>query len=185
MVSNLSSAAWVAHNVGLAASFGGTLFGRVALNPKLGILESGSERGKLLNAVWNRYNMVNVASFATAAATWFPGRLGLSGQEIDDTTRNLVLAKDILFGLGALTGGASLAQGLSLTAQAPEGAVQIGTGSTPSSQTPEKAAALLKSVNTLGSANVAITGGILGVTSVLAMKSAESARFAGISRLLP
>lgn len=181
----LSAAAWAAHNVGLGATFGGTLFGRVALDPKLGILGSDSERGKLMNAVWNRYNVVNVASFATAAATWFPGRLGLSGKEIDDTTRKLVLAKDLLFGLGALTGGASLAQGLALTAQASEGTVPISTGSTPSSETPEKAAALLRSVNTLGSANVAITGSILGVTSILAMKSAESARFPGSSRSLP
>lgn len=184
-MSKLSSAAWVAHNVGLAANFGGTLFGRLAMNPKLGVLGSDPERGKLLNAVWNRYNIVNAISFATAAATWFPGRLGLSGREIDDTTRKLVLAKDILFGAGAVTGGASITQGLALTAQASEGAVPLLTGSTPSSQTPQKAAALLRSVNTLGNANVAVTGGIIAVTSVLAMKSAQSARFAGVSRLLP
>lgn len=184
-MTKLSSAAWIAHNIGLGASFGGQLFGKVALNPKLGVLSSEEDRGKLLNAAWNRYNIVNAASFATAAATWFPGRLGLSGKEIDETTRSLVLAKDILFGAGVLAGFASVMQGLKLTGQAPDGAVPISTGTTPSSQTPEKAAALLRSVNVLGNANIAITGGILGVTSILAMKASESSLFSGISKLLP
>ena len=111
----LSTAAWVAHNLGLAACFGGLLFGKAALNPNLSAIESEAERGKILNTAWNRYNAINVASFATAAITWFPGRLGLSGKEIDQQTRNLVLAKDILFGVGAFTGLASVIQGRALT----------------------------------------------------------------------
>ena len=79
----LSTAAWVAHNLGLAACFGGLLFGKSALNPSLSAIASEAERGKILNTTWNRYNAINVASFATAAATWFPGRLALSGEEID------------------------------------------------------------------------------------------------------
>ena len=109
----LSTAAWVAHNLGLAACFGGLLFGKVALNPSLSAIDSEAERGKILNTAWNRYNAINVASFATAAITWFPGRLGLSGKEIDQQTRNLVLAKDVLFAVGALTGLASVIQGRS------------------------------------------------------------------------
>ena len=72
----LSTAAWVAHNLGLAACFGGLLFGKAALNPNLRAIESEADRGKILNTAWNRYNAINVASFATAAITWFPGRLG-------------------------------------------------------------------------------------------------------------
>lgn len=185
ILSKLSTVAWIAHNAGLGANFGGVLFGKAALNPKLGVIEAESERGKVLNAVWNRYNAINAASFATAAATWFPGRLGLSGAEIDDETRKLVLAKDVLFGAGALIGGASIAQGLALTSQAADGAVPVSTGTTPSSGTPEKAASLLKSINLLGNANLAVTGGLIGVTSVLAMKASESAYFSAVSRFLP
>jgi hypothetical protein len=107
----------VAHNLGLAACFGGLLFGKTALNPSLGAIDSEADRGKILNTAWNRYNIINVASFATAAATWFPGRLGLSGKEIDQQTRNLVLAKDVLFAVGALSGLASVIQGRALTGQ--------------------------------------------------------------------
>jgi hypothetical protein len=40
-------------------------------------------------------------------------------------------------------------------------------------------------VNQLGNANLAITGAILGVTTILSMKATESARFGAVSRLLP
>ncbi len=181
----LSTAAWVAHNLGLAACFGGLLFGKAALNPSLSALDSEADRGKILNTAWNRYNAINVASFATAAATWFPGRLGLSGQEIDRQTRNLVLAKDVLFAVGALTGLASVVQGRSLTGQAPEGAVPIESGTTPSGQTSEKAARLLRSVNQLGNVNIAVTGAIGVITTILSMKAAKSTRWSAVSRFLP
>jgi hypothetical protein len=185
IVRTLSTAAWVAHNLGLAACFGGLLFGKVALNPSLSAIESEAERGKVLNTTWNRYNAINVASFATAAATWFPGRLGLSGKEIDQQTRNLVLAKDILFGVGALSGLAGVIQGRALTDQAPYGAVPIESGTTPASETPEKAASLLRSVNLLGNLNILVSGAILGITTVLSMKATKSARFSAVSRLFP
>ena len=181
----LSTAAWVAHNLGLAACFGGLLFGKTALNPSLSALDSEADRGKILNTAWNRYNAINVASFATAAATWFPGRLGLSGKEIDQQTRNLVLAKDALFAVGALSGLASVIQGRALTGQVPGGAVPIESGTTPAAETPEKAASLLRSVNQLGNLNILVTGAILGITTILSMKATQSARFSAVSRFLP
>jgi hypothetical protein len=184
-VRTLSTAAWVAHNLGLGACFGGLLFGKAALNPSLSAIDSEAERGKVLNTTWNRYNAINVASFAIAAVTWFPGRLGLSGKEIDQQTRKLVLAKDILFGVGAITGLASVIQGRALTDQAPDGAVPIESGTTPASETPEKAASLLRSVNQLGNLNILVTGAILGITTVLSMKATESVRFSAVSRLFP
>jgi hypothetical protein len=181
----LSTAAWVAHNLGLGACFGGLLFGKAALNPSLRAIDSEADRGKILNTTWNRYNVINVTSFATAAATWFPGRLGLSGKEIDQQTRNLVLAKDILFAVGALTGLASVIQGRALTGQAPYGAVPIESGTTPAATTPEEATKLLRSVNQLGNLNILVTGAILGITTVLSMKATKSARFSAVSRFLP
>ncbi len=183
--SPLSAAGWVVHNLGLGATFGGLLFGKTALNPSLSALDSPADRGKMLNTTWNRYNAINAAAFAAAAATWFPGRLGLSGKEIDQTTRNLVLAKDALFAVGAITGLASIVQGRALTGQAPGGAVPIQSGTTPASGTPERAAGLLRSVNQLGNLNIVVNGAILGITSVLAMKASESTKFGGVSRFLP
>jgi hypothetical protein len=184
-VRTLSTVAWVVHNLGLAICFGGSVFGKVALNPNLGVIGPEADRGKILNTTWNRFNVISAASFIASAATWFPGRLGLSGKEIDDQTRNLVLAKDLLFAAGSLSGIASVLQGRALTGQAPGGAVPIASGTTPAGDTPEKAASLLRSVNQLGNANLAITGAILGITTILSMKATESARFSAVSRLLP
>ena len=49
----------------------------------------------------------------------------------------------------------------------------------------EKAAGLLRSVNQLGNVNIAVTGAILGITTVLSMKATKSARFSAVSRFLP
>lgn len=98
---------------------------------------------------------------------------------------DLVLAKDILFFVGALTGLASVIQGRALAGQAPEGAVPIESGTTPSATTPERAAGLLRSVNQLGNVNIAVTGAILGITTILSMKATKSARFSAVSRFLP
>jgi hypothetical protein len=175
----------VVHNLGLAIAFGGSVFGKVALNPNLDVIGSEADRGKILNTTWNRFNAISAVSYIASAATWFPGRLGLSGKEIDEQTRNLVLTKDILFAAGTLSGIASVLQGLALTREAPEGAVPIASGTTPASDTPEKAATLLRGVNQLGNANLAITGAILAVTTILSMKATESTKFSAVSRLLP
>ena len=184
-MSTLSTAAWAAHNLGIGASFGGLLFGKVALNPSLSVIDSKSERGKILNTAWNRYNAINVASFGTAAATWFTGRAGLSGGEIDQETRNLVLAKDVLFGVAALTGLVSTIGGFQLSRQAPEGATPIESGTTPADETPEKAARLLRMVNVLGNVNIILIGAIGVITTILSMKAGKSTRWSAVSRFLP
>ncbi len=184
-MTKLSTAAWIAHNLGLAACFGGQLFGKVALNPNLGAISSKEERGKMLNTAWNRYNVVNAVSLGTAAATWFFGRAGISGRSIDEEVRNLVLAKDVLFVVSLLTGLAAIASGLRLTRQAPDGAVPVETGTEPAPETPEQATSLLRAVNVLGNVNLGLIGAIVGVTTILSMKAGESTRWSVVSRLLP
>jgi hypothetical protein len=184
-LSKLTTVAWIAHNLGLAASFGGILFGKIALNGKLDVIDSKPDRGKLLNAAWNRYNAINVLSLGTAAATWFIGRAGISGQSIDEEARGLVLSKDVLFIVSALTGLASIIQGRSLTRQAPEGAVPIESGTTPAPETPDEASRLLRSVNVLGNVNLVLIGAIEAITTILAMKANKSTRWSAVSRFLP
>jgi hypothetical protein len=183
-MTKLSTAAWIAHDLCLGACFGGQLFGKLALNPNLDAISSKEERGKALNAAWNRYNAVNALSLGTAAATWFFGRAGISGRSIDEEARNLVLAKDILFVASILTGLASIASGLRLSRQAPEGAVPVETGTKPAPETPEEAASLLRTVNVLGNVSLGLIGAIVGVTTMLSMKAGESTRWSVVSRLL-
>ena len=69
-----STVAWMLHDVGLAAGFGGNLFGKIALNPAVKAISSQKERGKVLSKAWDGYKLVNAISVGTAAVTWFVGR---------------------------------------------------------------------------------------------------------------
>ena len=62
-------AARLAHDLGLAACFGGTLFGKVAFNASLLAIGSKTARGRLGAAFWNRTNPVNAVAFGLDAAT--------------------------------------------------------------------------------------------------------------------
>ena len=182
----LTTAAWVAHELGLAASFGGVLFGKLALNPNLDVLENKPDRGKLLNKAWNRYNAVNATAVGTTIATWLVGRSSISGRyALDDEGNNLVRTKDALLATAAVTGLASMISGLSLSRQAPEGAVPLDSGTSPAPEMSEEAAKLLRRVNVLGDVNIAVLGGAIAVSTLLSMKANQSLRFSIASRLLP
>lgn len=180
----LSTFGWVLHDLGLASLFGGGLFGRVAMNRALREISSKPERAKVMNAAWMGYNVVNVASMGAVALTWLVGRSMLSGREIDRETRGLVLVKDALVGACTVSGVASLLTAGALAREG-DGAIPIESGNQPAAETPRKAAGLLRTLNVLGPLNIALSAGILGITTVLSMKSSESQRFSLISHFLP
>lgn len=185
-MAKLSTVAWVAHDLGLAASFGGLLFGRTAMNPSLEHIESSkADRGRVLNKTWNRYNAVNVLSFSVATAGWFAGRAALSGRSMGEDAKTLSSIKDFLYISGAVSGLASVISGVRLAGQAPDGAVPIENGSTPAIETPEQAAKLLRTVNALGTVNLAITASLIGLTTALSLKAQQSPAWTITSRLLP
>lgn len=185
-MSKLTTTAWVAHELGLAASFGGVLFGKLALNPNLDVLENKPDRGKLLNKSWNRYNAVNAASVGTAIATWLAGRSSISGNfALDDEGNNLVRTKDALLATAAVTGLISMLSGISLSRQAPDGAVPLDSGVSPAPEMSDEAARLLRRVNLLGNVNVAVLGAAIAVSTILSMKANQSLRFSIASRFLP
>ena len=186
MASKLTTAAWVAHELGLAASFGGLLFGKLALNPNLEVVENKPDRDKLLNKSWNRYNAVNALSVGTAIATWLAGRAALSGNlALDEGANNLVRTKDALLATAAATGLISMISGLQLSRQAPDGATPLDSGVSPAPEMSEEAARLLRRVNVLGNVNIAVLGGVIAVSTILSMKANKSVRWSLVSRLLP
>lgn len=170
-MTKLSTAARAAHDLGLAACFGGTLFGKAAFNPSVGVLASKPERGKLGGTTWNRFNALNAASFGVAATTWLPVRPGSAGKRTDRRARNLVLAKDVLLGVAASTGLAAVVVQLVLYRQAPEGAVPLETGGVPAPEASGRAALLQRAVSVLGSANVALFAGLVAVTATLSQNA--------------
>src|SRR3569623_2122378 len=84
-----------AHDLGLATWFGGTLFGKFALNPSVEAISERRERGKVLTAAWNSYNVLTAAGLGAAAAGWAGARVTEANPVRMSTTENvLAFAKD-------------------------------------------------------------------------------------------
>ncbi|MCC6553534.1 MAG: hypothetical protein IT372_11010 [Polyangiaceae bacterium] len=184
-MATLSTSAWVLHDLGLAAGFGGPLFGKIALHRAVRDIHDEAERGKVLSDAWKRYNAVNAISLGIAAGSWLLGRALISGRSIDRETRNLVRLKDVLLGATIVTGAASMLSGEAMSREAPEGAVPVEGGNIPSVRTPRRAAGLQRFLGLMGPLNIGLTAGVIGVTTVLAMKSGRSAKWSFVSRFLP
>jgi len=174
-VTRFSTAARLAHDLGLAACFGGTLFGKVAFNPGVGVVRSKTERGKVGGTTWNRFNTLNTASFVLVAATWLFGRPGTAKGEIYRRARNLVLAKDVLMGVAGSTGLTVLVLQILLYRQAPRGAVPLETGSVPAAEASASAALLQRIVSALGSVSVALFATLVALTAVHSAKAGRRA----------
>ena len=61
------------HKMGLGINLGGTLFGLVALNPTVKRVSDKSERGRVLNEAWTRFQAVGILAMGVTVAMW---RLG-------------------------------------------------------------------------------------------------------------
>jgi hypothetical protein len=156
-----------AHNIGMAAWFGGVLFGRLAHNPSLRLIRSERERGQVANAAWNAYNLVNAASLAAVGLGHVAGRLTeLRTANLSPRERPLVAAMDVFTAASVVTGILSGIQGARLARQAAGGRVPIRSGTRPSPRTPAQAARIQGSIDRLGALNVATGVGLLTSTGL-------------------
>lgn len=112
----LSSTAWMVHDLGLAATIGGTLFGRFALQPALHQISRPEERDLVSAAAWRRFSWINLLSHAAFAVPWYVGRSMVSGKSVSRRARPLVIVKDLLVGVSVVTGVASVVLGRRLAA---------------------------------------------------------------------
>ena len=175
-MTKLSTAARVVHDLGLAVCFGGTLFGKVAFNPSVRALASKPERGRVGGTTWNRFNLLNAASFGAAMLSWLPSRLGSASKAANRRAHGLSLTKDVLTGVAASTGLTALAAQVVLNHQAPGGVVPLETGGVPAPETSDRTARLQRLVSGLGSANVALFAGLIAATTALSEEDVVSTR---------
>src|SRR3954469_4917762 len=101
----LSMVGRAAHDVGLAGLLGGNLYGRLALHPSVTEISDPTERGKVVNAAWRRYGVVNSVSLAAVTAGWLGARAGEAApSKLGARERRLAVARDALLGAVALSG---------------------------------------------------------------------------------
>jgi hypothetical protein len=179
----LTSTALALHDLGLAAGFGGSLFGRLALNPSVKEISSKEERGRVVNAAWNGYNIINGLALGTTALTWLIGRSALSGREFGRDVRRWVIAKDIFLGSTLVTGLYGMISGRYLAGQV---SLPVEAGAQPAPETPSAPAQVQKSLNVIGILNLISAAGVIATTAVLNNKAASSRRWRFLSRnILP
>lgn len=188
-MSYLSSAAWIAHDLGLATTIGGTLFGQGALHPALNErLDDDQERKMVADAAWRKFTWMNLAAHGLFAATWFVGRTMLSGREVSHTSRTLTKVKDGLVIASLATGVATAVLGrvLGKKVREREAAHQDSGSMHGVASAPDAGIERLRQlVSTLGKVNLLTTAGIGAVTTALSMEASHSLPFSIVSRKLP
>jgi hypothetical protein len=167
------------HKMGLGINLGGTIFGLVALNPSVARVSDRSERGRVLNEAWTRFQALATLAMGVTIATWRLGGLKEAESDIDATLAGI---KNILLGGALITSVASAIAGRRIPRQAPEGATPVESGAEPAPETPEEAARSQRLSAFLGAATVALVAGVLGLSSALEVRAVDKSRGA-LSRL--
>src|SRR3712207_9444697 len=83
------------HKIGLGINLGGTLFGLIALNPSVARVSDRSERGRVLNEAWTRFQTVGTLAMGLTVAMWRLGGLKEAEEDLDPTLAGL---KNVLLG---------------------------------------------------------------------------------------
>lgn len=141
----------VAHDVGAAGLLGGSLFGRFALHPSVTAIGDPAERGKVVNAAWRRYGVVNGLSLAAVVAGWIFAR-GTEARPsvLSERERRLARVKDTLLAGLAASGVATAVTGVRFSRLEPGGAVPLASGDQPAPEATREEARLKRRLNWLG-----------------------------------
>lgn len=182
-MTTLTTGSWILHNLGIATSFGGTLFGQGAFAPALEKdIHDEKQRAQVSDDAWSRYSWWNLAAHGVVAATWFTGRTMLSGREVSGKARTLTRVKDVLVIASLVSGISSVILGKMLGAKAKQRADSMNGDGEDESISVD---GLRKAVKMMGVANIATNAAIGAVTTTLSMEAAKSLPFAAVSRMLP
>lgn len=181
----LTTSAYVLHNLGLAAGFGGSLFGRFALNPSARLVADKQDRAKIVNAAWNGYNIVNAVGIGATALTWFVGRSKIDGRSISPLAHNLVIAKDVLMGATLISGLVSMISGGFLAKRTFQDGIAMESGSKAADDAPQDVKNATRLVNWLGVFSLATMAGLIGVSTWLDNTAQSSSKWNLLSRFLP
>jgi hypothetical protein len=158
------------HKMGLSINLGGTIFGLVALNPAVARIADRSERGRVLNEAWTRFQTIGTLAMGVTVATWRLGGLKEAEGDIDPALAGI---KNVLLGGALITSVSSAIAGRRIARQAPEGATPVESGAEPAPETPDEAARSQRLSAFLGAATAVLVAGVLGLSSALEVRAVE------------
>ena len=179
----LSQVGRAAHDIGLAGLLGGNMFGRFALHPSVTQIGDSAERGKVVNAAWRRYGLVNSLSLLAVTTGWLGARAEEARpRHLSAAERRLAVAKDVLVGVVAATGLVTAVQGARFARQAPGGAVPLADGNHPAPEATPAQEQAKRRLNRLGLVALAAEAGLVGVNAALGQ---QNFRRPPLRRVLP
>jgi cytochrome b561 len=153
-----------AHDVGLAVWYGGTVFGKFALNPAVKAIQDETARGQAANAGWAAFHPLGGVGLATAAVVRFTARqTELQPVNLSPAEKVLATAGDVLM---VTSLGLTLASGIYGQRLASKGSVPMESGTQPTAGTPPEVAKLQKSNEVLGNSTVLAGLGLLTVQAI-------------------
>lgn len=180
-----STTAWALHDLSLATSLGGSIYGKLALHPSVHTISDRRERGRVLHAAWKKYNRLNLLGHLVFASTWLVGRTMLTGREVDRTSRLLVGVKDGLIATSLVSGVTSIVAGERGIREPDQDAPPMNDLGMPDKDASTRAKTADVVTTVAGAVNTAAVAGIIAVTAVLAMRAGKSSKWKLISRFLP
>ena len=168
----LSQVGRAAHDIGLAGLLGGNLFGRLALHPSVTEITDPAERGKVVNAAWRRYGIINSLSLLAVGAGWAGARAQEARpKHLSAAERRLAVAKDVLVGAVAVAGRATAAEGVRFANQAPGGAVPLTDGDHTAPQATDRQRRAKRRLNVLGLVSLTTEAALIGVNAALGQQT--------------
>ncbi len=161
-----------ASQIGMAGLLGGTLFGRLALHPAVTEISDHRERGKVVNAAWRRYGVINSVSLVAVVGGW----LGARADEARDANlsareRRLARAKDGLVAACTVTGLATMVEGIRFSRMAPGGGVPLSDGDHTAPGATDAQAVAKRRLNNLGRASLVADLGLVAVDAALSQEN--------------
>ncbi len=169
----------VAHNLGISAWFGGTVFGQISLNPTVSSISDTRERGRVLNEAWARFHAVNLPAALAALLGW---RLGGLRDEAQVRAPGLARAKDLLLGGAAFNTLVSALLGATVASRAPRGYTPVRSGTRPAPGTPTGAASAQRLLRLSGNGSLTLLAATVIVSALI--ETAEPKPRGLLSRLL-
>ncbi len=171
------------HHLSLAAAYGGSIFGRVAL--KTAVLQgitSDKERGKTLQVAWTEWNKVNVPAHIAFATTWALQRNALASRALGESTKRLLVAKDVLTAGALITGVLNVLAGQAMKRDFPDGVAYPAEGSLSDADL-EKVARYRRYFRIMGPLNRALIGASIAIGPAIGMSIVRGARVGLLGRL--
>lgn len=183
-MTTLSTAAWVSHDMALAAGLGGSLFKQITFPSALSKVSDDKQRAHLLARGYKKFAPIGLSSLGVIAGTWLIGRGMINGRSISPGAKAMVYVKDGLVAGAVLTGLAGAYLDRVLEDEADHGEIAVHGMSATDASTP-KAKNVFNAIRGLGIAHAACLAGALGLTTVLAMEANRSFKWSFLSRILP